>query len=154
MSELLPQQKTAIHTKTSKWAKMPLDSPELYINRELSQVKFMHRVLAQAQDPNVPLLERLRFLTICSSLLDEFFEIRVAGIKQQIRLDLPAPGPDGMTPREVLEKIHIEVSQLVLNQYNELNKVLLPELADQGIRLLRRTSLDASQKSWISLSFR
>ena len=81
-----------------------LQSPQLFLNRELSQLEFNRRVLAQAQDDSVPLLERLRFLCISCTNLDEFFEIRVAGLKQRSELGSPAPGPDGMTPTTVLER--------------------------------------------------
>ena len=72
------------------------------LNREMGILAFNRRVLAQAADDSVPLLERLRFLTIVSSNLDEFFEIRVAGVKEQIKLGISDAGPDGMTPKEVL----------------------------------------------------
>ena len=77
-------------------APVDLADPALYINRELSLLEFERRVLAQARDPAMPLLERLRFLTICSTNLDEFFEIRVAGLRQQDALGVSKPGPDGL----------------------------------------------------------
>src|SRR5437867_6870953 len=79
--------------------------PSLHINRELSLLEFDRRVLAQAREPSTPLLERLRFLTICSTNLDEFFEIRVGGLKQQVDLGMSRPGPDGLTPQETLARI-------------------------------------------------
>jgi polyphosphate kinase len=126
-----------------------LRDPRLYLNRELSQIRFVRRVLAQAQDSTVPLLERLRFLTICSALLDEFFEIRVAGVKQRINLELPASGPDGLAPPELLRAIRTEVRELIEEQYAILNDVLLPALAEQEIRLLRRDELSQEQRAWV-----
>ncbi len=108
------------------------------LNRELGILAFNRRVLAQAADESVPLLERLRFLTIVSSNLDEFFEIRVAGVKEQIKLGLTEPGPDGMTPKEVLAIVTREARALVTEQFELLNDVLLPALAAAGIRFLRR----------------
>src|SRR5205085_10305835 len=82
-----------------------LRDPKLYINRELSQLEFNFRVLAQARDPDTPLLERLRFLWISCTNLDEFFEIRVASLMQQQRFGGWVPGPDAMSPEEALARI-------------------------------------------------
>jgi len=106
-------------------------------------------VLAQAADASVPLLERLRFLTIVSSNLDEFFEIRVAGLKEQIELNLPEPGPDGKGPLEVLEAVGREAHALVADQYRLLNDVLLPALADAGVVFPRREEWTPAQRQWI-----
>src|SRR6476619_5248773 len=94
-----------------------LRSPEHYINRELSLLSFNERVLAQALDEKVPLLERLKFLCISSSNLDEFFEIRVAGLKQRIELGSDQPGPDGMSIGELLQAVHDRTRNLVAAQY-------------------------------------
>lgn len=126
-----------------------LDDVRLYLNRELSQIRFVQRVLAQAKDTTVPLLERLRFLTICSALLDEFFEIRVAGVKQRINLELPASGPDGIAPPELLRSIRRAVRELIEEQYAILNDVLLPALAEKDIHLLRRDELSQAQREWV-----
>jgi polyphosphate kinase len=83
-----------------------LSDPSLYINRELSWLEFNDRVLAQARDERHPLLERVRFVAISETNLDEFFMIRVAGLQQQVASDLPNPVPDGMTPEEQLSRIH------------------------------------------------
>ena len=123
------------------------------INRELSLLEFNQRVLAQAQDASVPLLERLRFLCISSSNLDEFFEIRVAGIKQ---LQESSPGslsPDGLTPREQLAAIHERAQQLVAEQYECLSKQLLPALRAAGIRLMPRSSWDEATREWLARYF-
>src|SRR6187455_1262621 len=113
-----------------------LDDPGLYTNRELSILAFDARVLAQARDPATPLLERLRFLTICSTNLDEFFEIRVAGLKQQVAFGMTQAGPDGLTPQETLQRVSVAAHALVEEQYRVLNQVLIPELESKGVRLL------------------
>ncbi len=126
-----------------------LSDPTLYLNRELSLVQFHKRVLAQARDPNTPLLERVRFLTIVSSILDEFYEVRVAGLMQGLALDVPNTGPDGMLPIEVLRHIGEEVHKIVAEQYRMLNHDLLPALAKEGIRVLRRQQLNTAQREWM-----
>jgi polyphosphate kinase len=120
------------------------------LNRELGILAFNRRVLAQAADDSVPLLERLRFLTIVSSNLDEFFEIRVAGLKEQIRLGIAEPGPDGMTPKETLALVQREARKLVDRQYQLLNDVLLPALARNGIHFLRRGAWNEAQRAWVA----
>ena len=120
-----------------------------FLNRELGLLEFNRRVLAQAADDSVPLLERLSFLTIVSSNLDEFFEIRVAGLKEQIKLNLPEPGPDGKGPQEVFQAVSNGARTLVAEQYRLLNEVLLPALAQTGIVFPRREQWSAAQKQWI-----
>ncbi len=119
------------------------------LNRELGILAFNRRVLAQAADEAVPLLERLRFLTIVSSNLDEFFEIRVAGIKEQIKLGITDPGPDGLTPKETLAIVTREARALVTQQFDLLNDALLPQLAANGIRFLRRGTWNDAQRAWV-----
>ena len=119
------------------------------LNRELGILAFNRRVLAQAADESVPLLERLRFLTIVSSNLDEFFEIRVAGVREQIKLGIADPGPDGMTPKEVLAIVTREARALVTKQFELLNDVMLPALAAAGIRFLRRGTWNDAQRAWV-----
>src|SRR5881396_2780186 len=109
--------------------------PKNFINRELSWLAFNQRVLEEAQDPTQPLIERVKFLTIFSSNLDEFFEIRVAGIKQQIESETSDLGPDGMSPTELFDRIQKTVRQLVAAQYALWNEELLPQLAKNGIRI-------------------
>ncbi|MBX3702296.1 MAG: polyphosphate kinase 1 [Steroidobacteraceae bacterium] len=128
---------------TQKIAAPPL------LNRELGILEFNRRVLAQAADDAVPLLERLRFLTIVSSNLDEFFEIRVAGLREQIRLGVADPEPDGMTPRETFAVVTREARALIADQYRLLNEVLLPRLAEAGVRFLRRDAWSAAQRAWL-----
>ena len=110
-----------------------LTNPELYINRELSQLEFMRRVVAQAEDESVPLLERLRFLCIASSVLDEFFEIRVAGLKQQEAYGSMQRGPDNLSPVDQLRQIGAIAQKLVEHQYEVLNKTLLPRLDSSSV---------------------
>ena len=130
-----------------------LHSPEHYINRELSLLEFNGRVLAQALDEKVPLLERLRFLCISSNNLDEFFEIRVAGLKQRLELGSDQPGADGLTVTEQLQAIHERTRRLVDAQYACLNDVVLPALRRQGIELLARTTWDSATAQWLERYF-
>src|ERR671914_1287590 len=123
--------------------------PTQFLNRELGILAFNRRVLAQAADETVPLLERLRFITIVSSNLDEFFEIRVAGLKEQIKLGLPEPGPDGRGPADVFAEVSREARALVADQYRLLNEVVLPALAREGIVFPRREEWSAAQRQWI-----
>ncbi len=123
--------------------------PEHFINRELALLQFQRRVLAQAADPAVPLLERLRFLCIVSSNLDEFFEIRVAGIKEHLRLGTLSSGDDGTLPGDLLDKVSREVHRLIADQYDLLNDEILPALHHEGIAFLRRTQWNEAQQEWI-----
>src|SRR5215472_12425926 len=107
--------------------------PKNFINRELSWLEFNRRVLEEAQDPSQPLMERVKFLTIFSSNLDEFFEIRVAGIKQQIESETSDIGPDGLSPSEIFDHIQKTVRELVGTQYALWKNELVPELAKNGI---------------------
>ncbi|AAZ97038.1 polyphosphate kinase [Thiobacillus denitrificans ATCC 25259] len=128
---------------------MNLPSPDTLINRELGILGFQRRVLAQAEDPAVPLLERLRFLCIVSSNLDEFFEVRVAGLKEQIRADSTRTSPDGLTPRQQFRAVADAAHLLVARQYALFNEDLIPELAAHGIHFIRRTQWDEAQAAWI-----
>ncbi|MEO8102005.1 MAG: polyphosphate kinase 1, partial [Betaproteobacteria bacterium] len=122
-------------------------------NRELQLMAFNRRVFAQAEDASVPLLERLKFLTIVSSNLDEFFEIRVAGLKEQIKLSASARSADGLTPAETFNLVSVEVHELVKRQYTLLNDQLFPALAAAGIRFLRRAQWTAKQQAWVKEYF-
>ena len=126
-----------------------ISQPSQFLNRELGILAFQRRVLAQAADDTVPALERLRFITIVSSNLDEFFEIRVAGLKEQIKLGLPEPGPDGRGPSEVFAAVSAEAHALVADQYRLLNAVVLPALAREGVVFPRREEWTAAQRHWI-----
>jgi polyphosphate kinase len=127
-----------------------LKAPEYYINRELSFLDFNARVLAQANDPTLPLLERIRFLGISCSNLDEFFEIRVAGLKQRLELGTTAGGPDGMTVPDQLAAIHRRAAALIEEQYALLNQLVFPALAEQGIRFVNARTMTAEQRAWLS----
>lgn len=131
----------------------PLRDPALYLNRELSQLDFNFRVLAQALDPQVPLLERLRFLCISCTNLDEFFEIRAATVRHAQDFGLP-PGPDGLAPATILNRIHDRAAQLVEQQYQCWNQVLRPALAEAGVRVLGRHTWNARQARWLRAYFR
>ncbi len=112
-------------------------APAYYINRELSFLEFNQRVLDLAQDPAVPLLERVRFLSISSANLDEFFEIRVAGLRERQQRGAHGAGPDGRSIVEQLEAIRVRSRSLVAAQYGVLNDVLTPALIEAGIQLLQ-----------------
>jgi polyphosphate kinase len=122
---------------------------EHFINRELSLLAFNRRVLAQAADGRVPLLERLRFLCIVSSNLDEFFEIRVAGLKEQIKLGGLLTDVDGVPPIEVFKRVTQEAHALIGEQYSLLNQTILPALAAEGIRFFKRATWTEAQAEWI-----
>jgi polyphosphate kinase len=124
-----------------------------FINRELSQLEFNQRVLALATDSSLPLLERLRFLCISSSNLDEFFEIRVAGLKQLAELGTPATGPDRTPLDQQLVNVHERAAQLIADQYACLNNQLLPELHAAGVRLASRDSWPATDRAWLEQHF-
>ena len=104
-------------------------SSSLFLNRELSLLEFNKRVLHQAMDPSTPLLERLKFLCISSSNLDEFFEIRVAGLVEQVKFGINTPGHDGLSAEQALELISATAHELVARQYQVLNGSLFPALA-------------------------
>ncbi len=130
-----------------------LKNPDLYINRELSLLQFQWRVLHQAQDEQTPLLERLRFLCISSTNLDEFFEIRVAGLKHVEALASLKTDADGLAPGEVLARVRSEAHKLVEEQYRVLNEVLIPELARHRIRFVRRDRWTQKQAAWVKRFF-
>src|SRR3989449_511899 len=122
--------------------------PRNFINRELSWLEFNRRVLEEAQDPTQPLIERVKFLTIFSSNLDEFFEIRVAGIKQQIESETSDLGPDGLSPTETFNTIQRTVHELVATQYALWNDDLAPLLAKNGIRIYNVAQLNTKRAAW------
>jgi polyphosphate kinase len=126
-----------------------LKLPDYYINRELSALEFTRRVLHQARDPAVPLLERLKFLCIVSTHLDEFFEIRVSGLRQRAEMTSAPAGPDNLTPREVLREIGLRAHALVTEQYALLNDVVLPALDTEGIRFVPRWAWTPAQREWL-----
>jgi polyphosphate kinase len=123
-----------------------LSDPSLYINRELSWLAFNDRVLAQARDERHPLLERVRFIAISETNLDEFFMIRVAGLQQQVASELPNPVPDGMTPEEQLARIHDHTESFFAEQRRILGKEIFPALEEAGIRVVPHKKLKAAEK--------
>src|SRR5579871_3531976 len=128
---------------------VPLDDPSLYMNRELSWLEFNRRVLEEAQDPQVPLLERLKFLAIFSSNLDEFFMVRVGGLQQKVQARIAqGSGADRMPPSQQLELIGQMVRQMVEQQYRCLKEEALPALEREGIVLRTLSELtDADRKT-------
>jgi len=130
-----------------------LRSPAYYINRELSFLEFNQRVLDLAQDPSVPLLERLRFLAISSANLDEFFEIRVATLYERRQSGAGGLSPDGRSVAEQIDGIHIRARALVSEQYRLLNDVLTPALVDAGIELGYRPKLSAADEEALEQYF-
>ena len=130
-----------------------LQHPLLYINRELSLLEFNRRVLSMARDQRVPLLERLRYLCICSNNLDEFFEIRVAGLQKQRDSDGRGTGPDQLGPSEQLHQIDAVAHQLVKLQYKVLNQELLPALTDQKIEFPKVSDWSKKMRTWASRFF-
>ena len=150
-----PESRRAVNSEApaaapgSRRARSDLADASLYVNRELSSLSFNRRVLEQARDPQTPLLERLRFLCISSSNLDELFEVRVAGLIQQQTFGVAQMGPDGLSVAEVLKRISQNAHELVDSQYRMLNDELLPALEHEGIRFLRRDEWDRSQAKWI-----
>ena len=126
-----------------------LKRPELYINRELSVLAFDHRVLDLAKDISIPLLERLRFLCISSLNLDEFFEIRVAGLQQRLELAAAPLSPDDMAVGDTLRAIREQSTTLITEQYRVLNDLLFPALAAERIHIVRRDRWSAAQETWL-----
>ncbi len=126
----------------------------LYLNRELAQIEFNFRVMAQAEDASNPLLERLRFLCITSTNLDEFFEVRVAVLKHHFDFGEVQPGADAMTPVEVLARIRERALELVRKIFDFWNDTLLPALAHEGIRFLSRDKWSDKQRRWLQGYFR
>jgi polyphosphate kinase len=131
-----------------------LSDPRLFINRELSWLAFNRRVLEEAQDPGQPLLERVRFLGIVTSNLDEFFEVRVAGIKQQIEHESDDAGPDGMSARQTFDAIRQVVLKMIEDQYLLWNDQLLPALGKHGVHLHDFKGLNKHDQTWATSYFR
>jgi polyphosphate kinase len=135
-------------------AKPDFAAPANFINRELSWLEFNRRVLEEAQDPTQPLLERVKFLGIVSSNLDEFFEIRVAGIKQQIASETSDVGPDGMSPTETFNAIQRVAHEMVAAQYALWNKEIVPAFREQNIRIRESSGLSTKRAAWARRYFR
>jgi polyphosphate kinase len=134
---------------------IPLDDPSLYVNRELSWLEFNRRVLEEAQDPHVPLLERLKFLAIFGSNLDEFFMVRVGGLQQKVQAGIPrGSGADRMPPTEQLDSISQVVRQMVAGQYSCLMQDVLPALEIEGIVLRGQKDLTEADHRHVTEVFR
>ena len=124
------------------------------LNREIGILEFNSRVLSQAEDPQNPLLERLRFLSIVSNNLDEFFEVRVSGLKEQLLSQPLKLEPDGLTIHDCYQRVAEYSHQLVARQYEIYQKVIIPQLATAGIRFLRREDWSVQQRRWALEFFR
>lgn len=134
--------------------KKNFEKPEYYVNRELSWLKFDDRVLSEARDKNLPLFERLKFLSITSSNLDEFYMVRVASLKDQVHADYEKKDIAGMTPKEQLKEISSQTHELVNVQYNTLNRSLLPALEKAGFHLMaRHEDLNQEQQEYVDRYF-
>jgi len=133
-------------------SKTPL-KPEQILNRELSWLAFNERVLEEAEDPAVPLLERVKFLGIVSSNWDEFFMVRVAGIWRQIDAGITQPSLDGHSPRQLLVKLSARIHELAMRQHDLFHRVLEPQLNAEGIFILKPEELDEAQKEFITTYF-
>lgn len=133
---------------------LDLNDSSLYANRYLSLLQFNLRVLAQAEDTSLPLMERLKFLLIFSSNMDEFFEVRLAGLQRDITYDQARPEADGTKPREVLRQISERCQVAIQSQYKLLNDEMLPLLAQENIHFVARDSWTAEQLQWIKQYYR
>ncbi|MBK85030.1 MAG: polyphosphate kinase 1 [Pseudomonadota bacterium] len=131
-----------------------ISNPNFFFNREISHLKFHQRVLEQSMMEHHPLLERLKFLLIFSNNLDEFFEIRVAGLKRKIETERPSLGSDGLSPKETLDIVRKMCHEAVDYQYNILNQVLFPALAHEGIEFIKRDRWERSHSLWAKRYFR
>jgi polyphosphate kinase len=123
--------------------------PEELLNRELSWLDFNARVMAEAEDPTVPLLERVKFLSIVSNNWDEFFMVRVAGIWRQIDAGITQPGPDGLTPRQLLERVSSRIHAYSGRQHELFHTILEPQLEAAGIRILEPADLAPAQEAFV-----
>src|SRR5271167_4688176 len=124
-----------------------LEDPRYYINRHLSWLQFNRRVLEEAADSSNPLLERVKFLAITASNLDEFVEVRVAGLLQQVEHGIQDPGPDGRTPREVLTELAARIHKFVKPQYDCWREDLVPPLRAEPIRIVKRRAIKPTTRA-------
>ena len=127
--------------------------PELYLNRELSWIRFNERVLAQALDPRTPLLEQAKFSAIFSNNLDEFFMVRVASLQSQLHAGVQSLSEDGRTPLQQLEEIRRQLEPLLQHQQEHYRGRLKADLAEHGILLLDYEQLSRKQKDWANSYF-
>jgi polyphosphate kinase len=127
-------------------------SPERFFNRELSWLKFNMRVLEEAENRRHPLLERLRFLSISATNLDEFYMVRVAGLRQQVRSNIMRPGQDGLTPAEQVQRIGVEAAALMAEQ-QRIWSAIRGEMKKAGLAVLDPEDLNASERDWLRNRF-
>src|SRR5215510_237040 len=123
-------------------SRVTVDDPRFYINRHVAWLGFNRHVLEEALDTSNPLLERVKFLAITASNLDEFVEVRLASLLQQVEHGSQEVGPDGLTPVEQLQQISREIQLFVRDQYNCWNQKLIPPLHKENIRILQVAELD------------
>ncbi len=142
----MPKSKTTV-------TEINLRDPEYYFNRELSWLEFNNRVLHEATDPRTPLLERLKFMSIFSSNLDEFFMVRVAGLKQQVEAQVSKLTPDGRTPSQQLDAISQRLRPMVNEQHQHFEQVLRLQLVREGIHLLDYMDLNQEQRTYLQRYF-
>lgn len=140
-------------TETKASDNINLSDPKYYLNRELSWLEFNRRVLAEALDPRTPVIERLKFLAIYSSNLDEFFMVRVAGLKRQKEAQVNKLTPDGRTPQQQLNEIHQKLLPMVSEQHKFFDKTLRPELVNFGVHLLNYIDLNQEQRTYLQSYF-
>lgn len=140
-------------TSSQKATQIDFKHPEYYINRQLSLLEFNSRVLQQARDTRIPLLERLRFLCIFSTNMDEFFEIRVSGIQQKVELGALHNEPDNTSPQQILKLISQRARELVSEQYTLLNTILDKDMASENIHFVRRTEWNSCMDNWLRQYF-
>ena len=124
-------------------------TPALYLNRELSWLEFDARVLQEAFDDRNPLLERIKFISIFSTNLDEFIMVRVAGLRRQVAAGVLTSAADGIAPQEVLDRIHLRVGELLSRQRQVLHELILPRLAERGVKFVRMTELTSAE--WLTV---
>src|SRR6201989_373839 len=131
-----------------------LDDRRLYNNRELSWIEFNARVLELAEQDDMPLMERLKFLAIFASNLDEFFTIRVAGLHDQVDAGLSDPGPEGRTPTQVIKELRGSLAELCALQTYGMEHAMRPELAEHDIRIVPIDEVDDEQREVLRERFR
>ncbi len=141
----------AVHEATPLMSE--LDNPALYVNRELSLLEFQRRVLEEAEDESNPLLERLKFVSIVSSNLDEFFMVRVGGLKKQIASGVAELSPDGLAPAAQLAAVRDVAQDLMRETHAYMQRILIPSLADSGIHILNYAELTPAQKEYAARQF-
>src|SRR5579883_3094332 len=143
----------AILTEQQEPAEINLNDPQYYFNRELSWLEFNNRVLHEAFDPRTPLLERLKFMAIFSSNLDEYFMVRVAALKEQVEAQVTKLSADGRTPQEQLDMISQRLRPMVSQQHRHFEQALRPQLAAKGVHLLDYIDLNQEQRSYLQKYF-